>query len=104
MASSIGGRALVLVVVLAGICVGQASAEASVCKDDPKDVRARTYRLGLTAQADGPLVFAHAPEVELPAVSKDGKLVAELFEDSEDFSGAPITSLVIWNRDGVAVL
>lgn len=45
-------------------------------------------------------VLARAKGAEFPAVSTDGKLVAQLFEDFEDFSGAPITTFVVWSVSG----
>jgi hypothetical protein len=41
-----------------------------------------------------------AADALLPAVSEDGKTIIELFEDGEDFTGAPITTLVGWSRSG----
>ncbi|HEY4179918.1 MAG TPA: hypothetical protein VGM90_23915 [Kofleriaceae bacterium] len=44
--------------------------------------------------------FAH--DARFPAVSADGT-IAVLFEDSEDFTGAPITTLVAWSKSGKRV-
>lgn len=45
-------------------------------------------------------VFAATPGSVFPAISSDGSKMAMLFEDGEDFSGAPVHTLVIWNRAG----
>lgn len=37
---------------------------------------------------------------ELPAVSADGTKLAMVFHDEEDFTGAPIRTLIIWNKAG----
>ncbi|CAN5850090.1 hypothetical protein BH11MYX2_BH11MYX2_07040 [soil metagenome] len=44
--------------------------------------------------------FAH--DARFPAVSADGT-VAVLFEDSQDFTDAPITTLVAWSKTGARV-
>jgi hypothetical protein len=49
-----------------------------------------------------PILVAHAGS-EFPAVSKDGKVIVELFEDSEDFTGAPSSTLVFWAKSGKIV-
>ncbi len=45
-------------------------------------------------------LLAPAAGTELPAISADGKLIAYLFQDAEDFTGAPITTLVVWSTAG----
>jgi len=37
---------------------------------------------------------------DFPAVSADGDKLAMLFDDAEDFSAAPVHTLVIWNKAG----
>jgi hypothetical protein len=45
-----------------------------------------------------------ASSLRFPAESKDGKQLAQIFRDGEDFSGAPITTLVIWSTASGAVI
>ena len=45
-----------------------------------------------------------ASSTAFPAVSSDGKQLAELFLDAEDFSGAPVTTLVVWSTATGAVI
>lgn len=45
-------------------------------------------------------VRVFAGDGRFPVVSADGNEIAELFQDGEDFSGAPISTLVVWSRTG----
>ncbi|HEY4055783.1 MAG TPA: hypothetical protein VGM39_04215 [Kofleriaceae bacterium] len=72
----------------------------------PAAIEGHALTLALTDKTDGDDAewgyhsFAHDPR--FPAVSADGT-VAVLFEDAEDFTGAPITTLVAWNKSGKRV-
>ncbi len=56
-----------------------------------------TIVLRLVAAADWDYrVFAS--DATFPLVSDDGKTIVELFHDEEDFTGAPITTLVAWSN------
>ena len=39
-----------------------------------------------------------ASDARFPAISEDGKTIVDLFQDEEDFTAAPITTLVAWSR------
>lgn len=75
---------------------------------------ALAVRIGHAEAAPAPRVLALAPDdvrglqvfapaAGFPAVSADGKTLAELFLDGEDFSAAPVTTLVLWSTATGAV-
>jgi hypothetical protein len=55
--------------------------------------------LKLVASEPGSTTQIFATTDAFPAVAADGT-IAELFHDEEDFTGAPITTLVVWSRTG----
>jgi hypothetical protein len=56
---------------------------------------AKTARALAVTIADG--VFQPPSIAAFPAVSADGSTLVELFDDAQDFTGFPITSLVLWS-------
>src|SRR5882672_3630813 len=87
--------ACLLVVVMTSVAHAESPPPCSIPPANPEP---RALELALV---DGMLAMAAGSE--LPAVSTDGELVADLFVDSEDFTGAPITTLVIWSKAGKRV-
>jgi hypothetical protein len=72
------------------------------CKVDPADPSERAMKLQLAAGSDD---FPHhilAPDgtSAFPAISKDGKTLVQLFKDTQDFTGAPVTTLVFFSKAG----
>ncbi|MGE5180898.1 MAG: hypothetical protein ACM31C_02495 [Acidobacteriota bacterium] len=45
-------------------------------------------------------LFAAEHAGDFPSVSDDGSTIAELYREGEDFTGAPITTLVLWSKTG----
>ncbi len=86
---------LVLLIVLA-----TATAHADPCTTPPSNAKLRSLSL-VRATADKGMGFdpgfTAAAGSEFPAVSNDGKKVAQLFVDAEDFTGAPVSTLAIYS-------
>jgi hypothetical protein len=81
-------------------------ARAETCTSSPRDPSTRAMQLELASDDSGfaGRRFAVARGTEFPAISKDGSLIAYLFFDAADFSGAPITTFVVWSRTGKRVV
>jgi hypothetical protein len=75
---------------------------AEPCVDLPRNAAPRPMQLELVKRSeDFPgRVLALTSGAELPAVSADGSMIAQLFNDEMDFTGAPITTLLVWSRSG----
>lgn len=52
------------------------------------------------APDSGHHLFAAEHAADFPAVSEDGSTIAQLYHEGEDFTGAPITTLVLWSKTG----
>ncbi|MCE9574791.1 MAG: hypothetical protein K8W52_16700 [Deltaproteobacteria bacterium] len=86
---------------------GHARADTDACTTAPVDPATRAMAVEVAApDGGGPFVyplFAPAKGSEFPAVSKDGKVIVQLFHEGEDFSGAPITTLMFWSNRGTVI-
>lgn len=85
-----------LALALSLVAASTAAAAAAPCSTPPKNPTARV--MAVTLSPDG--LLAPSGAAEFPAVSKDGSTVVELFEDTEDFTGAPLSTLVFWSKSG----
>ncbi|MCE9574790.1 MAG: hypothetical protein K8W52_16695 [Deltaproteobacteria bacterium] len=91
-------RAGAVMLLLVG---GVAQAETDPCAVPPADPATRAMTIDLVDNADwGYQTFAPGTGAAFPAVSKDGKTLVQLFQDGEDFTGAPITTIVFWSTRG----
>jgi hypothetical protein len=79
---------------------------ADPCAFSPRDPSTRAMQLELAADDSGfaGRRFVTGKGAEFPAISKDGALIAQLFVEGADFSGAPITTFVLWSRTGKRVV
>jgi hypothetical protein len=77
------------------IVVAARTAAADPCTASLPD--AKPTKLGV--HLDDGLLVADAG-ARFPAISSDGARIAALFDDSEDFSDAKITTLVVWSKTG----
>ena len=79
-----------LVIVL--LALGPLAHADGACKTVPGQRALRALAVTLT---DG--AFVASSVGAFPAVSADGSTLVELFDDAEDFTGFPITTLVFWS-------
>src|SRR5579862_8307392 len=87
-------RALAIVAV----CAHAVHANPAPCAPAPVDAALRHLAVQTDAARGGVLVAA--PGSEFPAVSDDGTTVVDLFEDSTDFVGTPVSTLQMFTRRG----
>ena len=78
-------------------------AAADPCRVDPAKSDLRAMALRLNSVGGQGHVLEKELGTELPAVSDDGSEIAQLFVDEEDFTGSPVTTLVIWSKKGTKV-
>jgi hypothetical protein len=88
-------RLLVMSVALTSAAVAHADDRCTTTAPKPG-----SHRLALAFTEDpvmGGRVLAAGSGSELPAISEDGTELVQLFVDAQDFTGAPITTLVVWS-------
>ncbi len=62
----------------------------------------RDLRVALTPETAAlPVGMEATAGSVFPAISKDGQTIVQLFRDEEDFSSAPVETVVFFNADGV---
>jgi hypothetical protein len=89
-------RALLVLAVVSNV------AHADPCRAAPARSKSRAMQLELTGKHFK--LLARKGDAEFPAVSDDGTQIAQLFEDQQDFTGAPLTTLVVWTKTGKRVM
>jgi hypothetical protein len=88
--------AIVVVIIAAAAA---RSAAAAPCEPAPVDPTLHGLLVVVDQQsAAGPLV--PAPGSTFPAVSEDGTTIVDLFQDDQDFTGLPISTLATFTRRG----
>ena len=90
-------RALAIVIALAA-AAHAVHADPAPCAPAPADPTLRHLAVQTDAASGGVLV--PAPGSVFPAVSDDGTIVVDLFEDATDFVGTPVSTLATFTRRG----